>query len=166
MDNIEFQRRCFVKISSTALWILSLSIGLSACGAAEEGMFQQIYDSASFQQCAGCHAPGASGFVEGTEATQDWSTQDTAYSSLQGQASGLIGNFEGCNGVPFLAATPADSLLVAVFDEGVRSAFSLTNYPDCTADSISDMTLKIGGALTTAELSLLKEWITAGAPAE
>lgn len=128
-----------------------------------EPSFTTLYQSSSFSNCSGCHAPGAPGFTDGTEATQDWSTRATAYQSLQGTASGLIGNFAGCNGVPLIGDGPDTSLLVAVFDETVRTAFSLPNFPDCTVDSISDMTLKIGGSLTSQELTLLKDWITAGA---
>jgi hypothetical protein len=134
------------------------------CERAAASGFSALYQSASFQQCSGCHAPGAPGFQTGVEATQDWSSRDNAYASLQGNASGLVGNFEGCNGVPLLGDSPANSLLVAVFDETIRAAFSLPAFPDCTADAISDMTLKIGGALSTQELTLLKDWITAGAP--
>jgi hypothetical protein len=130
--------------------------------------FSRLYRSATFQQCEGCHAPGAPGFDAsgGTEATQDWSSRDRAYSTLQGAASGLIGNFEGCNGVPFLGDTPETSLIVAVFDEDVRRDFSLEAFPDCNADSISDMNLKIGGEISQADLDLLKQWIAAGAPNE
>lgn len=138
----------------------------NAANICEQGMFTRLYDSTSFQSCAECHAPNAPGFVDGTEATQDWSSRSNAYTSLQGVASGLIGNFEGCNGVPFINQTPEDSLLVAVFDEDVRANFSLQGFPDCNADTISDMTLKIGGQLSAQELQLLRDWITAGAPDE
>ena len=123
-----------------------------------------MYQSSSFQQCSGCHAPGAPGFQNGVEATQDWSSRAKAYTSLQGDASGLIGNFAGCNGVPLIGATPETSLLAAVFDETIRAAFSLQDFPTCTADAISDMTLKIGNPLSAQELTLLKDWISAGAP--
>jgi len=134
------------------------------CEQEQASGFSAMYDSSSFQSCSGCHAPGAAGFVDGTEATQDWSSRGNAYTSLQGQASGLIGNFAGCNGVPFVNQTPEDSLLAAVFDETVRANFSLQGFPDCNADSISDMTLKIGGQLSSQEMQLLRDWITAGAP--
>lgn len=132
----------------------------------EQDPFTLLYSSDSFQQCQGCHAPDAAGFdpSAGTEATQDWSTRDSAYAALQGTASGLIGNFEGCNGVPFIGDTPETSLLVAVFDESVRQNFSLADFPDCNADTISDMTLKIGSSISQAELDLLVDWIAAGAP--
>ena len=75
---------------------LALAAWLAGCGAAEEGTegqpcrpdgtcdpglvcneanicepagqdtFTRLYQSASFQQCAGCHAPGAPGFTDGT----------------------------------------------------------------------------------------------------
>ena len=134
------------------------------CEQAAASGFTALYESSSFQSCSGCHAPGAPGFVDGTEATQDWSSKANAHASLQGTASGLTGNFEGCNGVPFINQTPEDSLLVAVFDETVRANFSLNGFPDCDSDAISDMSLKIGGALSQQELTLLRDWITAGAP--
>ena len=126
--------------------------------------FTEIYNTTQFQKCDGCHAPSAPGKVAGTEATQDWSTRDAAYSSLKGKASGLIGNFAGCNGVPFIGATANTSLLVAVFDEDVRVNFNSSTAPDCDGDAISDMTLKIGGALPATLLTKLKGWVDAGAP--
>lgn len=126
--------------------------------AGPEDTFTQLYDSLG-TTCGGCHAPGAPGAPVGTEATQDWSTRDSAYNTLQGTASGLEGNFAGCNGVPFLGATPETSLLVAAFDENVRADFSLAEFPDCNADSISDMTLKIGRQLTGDERALLNQFV-------
>ncbi len=157
--------QCVVLVLLMAVTVTPL-VGCGPLEEEEEGAFTTLYNSGSFQQCAQCHAPGADGFVDGTEATQNWSTQANAYTSLQGTASGLIGNFEGCNGVPFINQTPDDSLLVAVFDENVRAGFSLDGFPDCNSDTISDMTLKIGGALEEAILSLLKQWISDGAPNE
>lgn len=131
---------------------------------ADGDAFGSIYASTEFQMCSGCHAPGAPGRVQGIEATQDWSTRDKAYASLMGEASGLIGNFAGCNGVPFIGATAEESLLVAVFDEQVRENFMVASTPDCTGDAISDMTLKIGTPLSTEVLNQLKDWINDGAP--
>jgi hypothetical protein len=131
---------------------------------AGEPTFTAIFQSSTFSNCSGCHAPGAPGFVDGTETTQDWTDRNSAFQGLQGTASGLIGNFEGCNGVPFLGSGPDDSLIVAVFDETVRAAFSLASHPDCTVDSISDMNLKLPSDISSGELTLLKDWITAGAP--
>jgi hypothetical protein len=135
-------------------------------GAAGGGAFSRIYESDEFQECSGCHAPGAPGKTEGTEATQNWSTRASAYASLQGNASGLIGNFADCNGVPLLGESAEDSLLVAAFDSTVRDAFRNSRFPDCTADAISDQTLKIGGALPASLLAELKAWVDAGAPAQ
>ena len=150
------------------------ALGLSACEIPDgndepdagpvEDDFTRIYNSMSFQTCAGCHAPGAPGFIDGTEATQDWSTRETAYQTLQGMASGLIGNFEGCNGVPLIGATPETSLLLATFDDSIRAEFTLADHPDCNMDTISDMTLKIGGPLPTEDLQLLTQWLANGAP--
>lgn len=120
--------------------------------------FSQLYQSVG-TACAGCHAPGAPGFTDGTEATQDWSSRDSAYNALQGMASGLIGNFEGCNGVPLVGDSPETSLIVAAFDEQVRAEFALAAFPDCNADSISDMTLKVGRQLTADERSLLRTFV-------
>ena len=135
-----------------------------ALGGGGDDAFTAIYESAEFQECSGCHAPGAPGRVAGIETTQNWSTRDTAYSSLQGNADGMIGNFEGCNGVPLLGNSAQQSLLVAAFDEDVRASFELPAFPDCTADAISDQTLKIGGPLPAGLLQDLKDWVDAGAP--
>ncbi|MET0387611.1 MAG: hypothetical protein ABW321_16700 [Polyangiales bacterium] len=128
------------------------------------GTFAQLYATTEFQKCKNCHAPGAQGRVDGTESTQDWSSASAARASLQGNAAGLIGNFEGCNGVPLVGPTPEDSLLVAAFDETIRTNFALAAHPDCTGDAISDMTLKIGGAISASTLTLLKSWVEDGAP--
>jgi hypothetical protein len=133
-------------------------------GGEGDDTFTQIYNSPQFQKCSGCHAPNAPGKTAGTEATQDWSTRDAAYSSLKGKASGLIGNFEGCNGVPLVGSNANSSLLVASLDEDVRANFMNASYPDCTGDAISDQTLKIGGALPDSLLTQLKGWINAGTP--
>jgi hypothetical protein len=156
--------------------LLALSFN-AACGGADDligdsgndvtgdgDAFTGIYNSSDFQKCSGCHAPGAPGRVEGIEATQNWSTRDKAYAALMGKASGLIGNFAGCNGVPFIGATADESLLVAVFDEQVRESFMVASTPDCTGDAISDMTLKIGNPLPDDLLNQLKAWINDGAP--
>ena len=132
-------------------------------GGNNDDAFTMIFASSTFQACKGCHAPGAPGFVEGTETTQNWSTRDNAFSSLMGSASGLIGNFAGCNGVPLLGDTAATSLLVAALDSTIRADFTLTGFPDCVGDTISDMTLKVG-AINSAQLDALKAWINAGAP--
>ncbi|MET0340633.1 MAG: hypothetical protein ABW252_06505 [Polyangiales bacterium] len=163
--------------ASLAAFLCASVITSASCGSdpAEEtddddgggsggGAFTRIYNSSQFQQCAGCHAPNAPGKVAGTESSQDWSTRDKAYASLKKAASGMIGNFAGCNGVPLLGSSPANSLLVASLDEDVRADFSSAAKPDCNGDAISDMTLKIGAPLPASLLAELKAWITAGAP--
>jgi hypothetical protein len=126
--------------------------------------FTSIYQADEFQLCKGCHAPGAPGRTEGIEATQDWSTRESARDTLRGSASGLIGNFEGCNGVPLLGGSAEQSLLVASLDETVRANFSNPTFPDCTSDSISLQTLKIMRELPAGLLRDLKDWIDGGAP--
>ena len=126
--------------------------------------FTSIYNSSTFQTCAGCHAPNAQGRVQGIESTQNWSTRDSAYNSLKGNASGLLGNFEACNGVPLIGDSAEESLLVAALDEDVRESFAVASAPDCNADTISDMTLKIGRDVPASLLTQLKAWIDAGAP--
>jgi len=186
-------RRGKIWSNALALMLLgaALCLGVTGCGGAEEeleegsgsensdgggtvgtgdeiastaGEFEAIYNLDLFSECGDCHAPGADGFVDGVETTQDWTDMDTAYAGLQGTASGLIGNFSGCNDVPLIGATPETSLIVAVLDEDVRDAFSLPNHPDCDVDAIADMTLKLSSDVDEDELQMLKDWISAGAP--
>ncbi len=139
-----------------------------ACGGdsmtPEEPDFAAIYNDAFFQNCKNCHAPGAGNFVEGkTEATQDWTTVDTAFASLQGKASGMMGDAANCNGVPLIGDTPETSLLVAALDKDIRDSFSVSGFPDCDQDAISDMATLVG-SMPAALLIDLKAWIDAGAP--
>jgi hypothetical protein len=127
--------------------------------------FTSIYNSSEFQKCRDCHAPGAPGRTAGIETTQNWSTKDAAYNSIKtGRAMGLTGNFSGCNGVALIGSTPESSLLVAALDEDVRADFMSSSAANCDGDAISDMTLKIGGPVSSATMSRLKAWIAAGAP--
>jgi mono/diheme cytochrome c family protein len=144
-----------------SLWAFGCSEALDAVDGGGEG-FASIYESDEFQTCSGCHAPGAPGKVSGTEATQDWSTQATADASLQRTASGLIGNFAGCNGVPFIGSSADQSLLVAVFDSDVRANFENAQFPSCNADAITDETLRLGRDLPAGLLQDLKDWIDGG----
>jgi hypothetical protein len=114
--------------------------------------------------CSECHAPGAPGRTEGIEATQDWSTAASARRTLDGNATGLIGNFSGCNGVPLLGASAGQSLLVASLDDDVRANFELADHPDCTGDAISNQNLKLSEPVSDSVLQDLKDWIDAGAP--
>ncbi len=131
-------------------------------GGEDQSVFDGLYAD-SFSPCSGCHGPDAPGATEGTEATLDFTDADTAYEKIvHGVASGLVGNFDGCNGVPFVGASPELSLLVAVMDEDVRANFNHPDYPDCIPEAISDMTIKIGGEFS--DLDGLKAWIEDGAP--
>lgn len=148
---------------ASALYGLACSDAIDPLDEGGGADFDSIYAELG-QPCSECHAPGAPGRTEGIEATQDWSTRDRALTTLRGNASGLIGNFQDCNGVPLLGASAEDSLLVASLDENVRQSFSLTSFPDCTADAISDQTVWIMGGLPDSVLEDLKQWIDAGAP--
>ena len=129
----------------------------------EATAFTSLYEG-YLQDCALCHAADAPGITSDTEQTLDFSSADTAYSSLMGSASGLVGNQAGCNGVKFvMSGKPSSSLLVAVLVEDVRQGFDLASNPDCNVDSISDMTVKVGSIPDDAFLNSLKDWITDGA---
>lgn len=118
--------------------------------------FTQVYESIG-ARCAGCHAPGAPGFGPGVEATQDWSSRDSALNSLQGMASGLTGNFADCNGVPLIGPTPESSLILAAIDPDVKADFSVGS---CNTDTISDMNLKLAAdPLSDQEIALVRQWL-------
>jgi len=138
-------------------------LALTACVPEESGTFTAVYEE-YFVECANCHAEDAPGYTSNIEKSLDFSTEDSAYSTLMGSASGLTGNQAACNGVKFVVSgDPGSSLVVAVVDEDVRQAFDLTGNPDCNVDSISDMTVKTGLTPSTAFLDSLKEWISSGA---
>lgn len=171
----------------TVRWIagMGLALACSACGGAETdggtgggsdsgggvtdtggtgGAFQSLY-AGYFQNCRSCHVPGAWGSYAGIERTLDFSTIETAYTTLTGgRASGLVGNQEACNGVRFVGATYETSLVAAVLDENVRASFSDPDHPGCDADAISDMTVKVGSAPSSSFLNALANWINSGAP--
>ena len=121
--------------------------------------FSALYND-YFQECAACHGPDAPGFTEGTEATLDFSTEETAFNTIStGQASGLIGNQEACNGAYFVGTSPETSLILAVLDEQIRADFSADGNPGCDADAISDMTVKVGYAPSDEFIADLETWI-------
>jgi hypothetical protein len=156
---------CLLSVAS-ALYGLGCGDTIDALDEGGEGGgadFSSIYAELG-QPCSECHAPGAPGRTEGIEATQDWSTRDRARTTLRGTASGLIGNFQGCNGVPLLGSSAEQSLLVASLDDDVRRSFELAAYPDCTGDSISDQNMWLSEPVSDSLLQDLKDWIDAGAP--
>ena len=122
--------------------------------------FTDIYTSSTFGQCADCHSPTAPGFTAGTEATQDWSSESAAFSSLRGVASGLEGNFAACNGVPLVGTTASESLLVATLDPSTRASFSDGTATGCVADAIKDHTLDL--TVSAADLATLRTFIDEG----
>ncbi len=133
-------------------------------GAAEGvvATFTSLYGD-YFQECVDCHSPDGVGHTDDTEATLDFTSRETAYATISGTASGLVGNQEGCNGTPFLGATAAESLIYAVLDEDTRAAFDLPDHVDCNVDSISDETVKVGSEPTEEFMAALATWIDAGA---
>lgn len=133
-------------------------------GGGEGGGFTGLYNG-YFQRCVDCHSPDGPGRTAETEQSLDFSTRDRAYATVtDGQASGLVGNQEGCNGVSFVGTGAAGSLIVAVVDQSTRNGFDLPGFAQCDMDAISDMTVKAGGAPSAAFVSDLKAWIEAGTP--
>ena len=125
--------------------------------------FSSLYGD-YFAACKNCHSPTGPGRTSTTEQTMDWTSRATALSKLKtGMASGLTGNQAACNGVPFLGATPAQSLVLAVLDQPTRQAYDRPQSPDCDVDAISDMTVKVGSQPSAAFIAALKTWIMNGA---
>jgi hypothetical protein len=133
-------------------------------GGTVEAKFSSLYGD-YLGTCKNCHSPNGPGRTSDIEKTLDFTSRATALTTLRGTASGLIGNFMACNGVPFLAATPGNSLLVAVLDQPTRQVIDLPGHADCDADSIPDETAKVSGSPPpSAEfIAALKTWITNGA---
>jgi hypothetical protein len=117
-----------------------------------------------FGTCSNCHTPSAPGRTSDTEQTLDFSTRATAYMTIKtGMASGLMGNFADCNGVPFVGATAGSSLILAALDQPTRQAFDRPASPMCDVDTISDET-KWSGAPSAEFIAALKTWLGNGAP--
>ena len=138
-----------------------------ACGGAETGNntpqphWSSLY-STYLVNCKQCHAPGAPGHTSDIESTLDFTSAATGYSTVSGTASGLQGNFAGCNGTKFVVANhPEQSLLVAALDSSTRASFSSGG---CTSDEVTDETVKQGSAPPAGWMTALKQWINSGAP--
>jgi hypothetical protein len=160
-----------------SIW-LSLALGLAAAsggcpaatdltpdgngGGTVEATFTSLYGD-YLGNCKQCHAPNAPGRTSDIEQSLNFSTRTTALSTVKGMATGLMGNHLGCNGVPFLASTPGNSLLVAVVDQSTRQAFDVSGHADCDIDAISDETVKVGSQPSSAFVTALKTWISGGA---
>ncbi len=137
--------------------------GPDSGGGAVEATFTSLYGD-YFANCKQCHAPGAPGRTSDIETTLDFSSKAMAYTTLKGMAAGLSGNHTGCNGVKFIGATAATSLVLAVLDQPTRQAFDVTASPNCDVDSITDATVKTGKQPSAAFVTALKTWLGAGAP--
>ncbi len=156
---------------------IPLAIGLIAfaagCPASETtpdaGMvganFTSLYGD-YFGKCKQCHAPGAPGRTSDIEQTLDFTSRATALTTVKtGMATGLVGNHTDCNGVPFVAAAPARSLVLAVIDQPTRQAIDLSpQHPGCDVDTISDETVKVGSQPSTEFITALRTWISSGSP--
>jgi hypothetical protein len=118
-----------------------------------------------FSGCRNCHAPGVPGHTSDIEQALDFSSKAMAFQTITtGTATGLMGNFAGCNGVPFVAATPANSLILAVVDQPTRIAFDLSGHASCVMNSISDETAKVRSAPSAQFIASLRLWIMDGTP--
>jgi hypothetical protein len=156
--------------------LLALAVGLlslAGCPASTDmtdggggtvtASFTSLYGD-YFGKCKQCHAPGAPGRTSDIEQTLDFTSRSTALSTIKtGMATGLVGNHTGCNGTPFVASTPGQSLLVAVIDQPTRQAFDVPAHVNCDVDSITDATVKVGSQPSSEFVTALKGWITAGA---
>jgi len=131
-------------------------------GGAVEPTFTSLYGD-YLGKCGDCHSPGGPGRTSDIEQTLNFTSRSTAYSTLKGMASGLVGNHAGCNTVPFLAATPAGTLLLAVLDQPTRQAIDIPGHADCDSSAISDETVKVGSQPSSEFIAALKTWITNGA---
>ncbi len=155
-----------------ALAAAALSFQLAGCSAAEDaggaatggggsGSFDAVYSAVLSKNCKGCHGPSAPGYNPGTtESTLDFTTADTAYTTLMGRAAGLAGNSAACNGVAFVVAgNAAGSLLMASIDAATRRSFASGG---CNKDTVAAMESR-GGALTAAQVDAVRSWINGGA---
>lgn len=125
--------------------------------------FTSLYEAMS-PLCSACHAPGAPGRVSGIELTLDFTSRATAYESITaGTASGLLGVFAVCNGVPLAGASGGDSLILATLDSATRDAFDLAAFPDCDAAAISGHD-SLGRAGDLSYIPDLVGWLTGGTP--
>lgn len=125
--------------------------------------FSSLY-SDKLNECGVCHTPNAAGRTSLTETNLDFTSRDTAYSTITGKsAAGMSGNQEDCNGVPFVGANSSSSLIVAVLDGDVRAAFDSPAHPNCDGNgAISDMNIR--SPTSASIVAGLKSWIDAGAP--
>jgi hypothetical protein len=153
-----------------ALGLVAFGAGCSSTtdtGPDGGGMVQATFTSLYgdyLGNCKQCHAPNAPGRTSDIEQTLDFTSRSTALTSLRGMAAGLTGNHMDCNGVPFLATTPAKALLVAVLDQPTRQAIDLSpGHPGCAVDTISDETVKVGSQPSAEFVTALKTWVTGGA---
>ncbi len=154
--------------SALGLALVALAAGCDAAtgttdggSGAVEATFTSLYGD-YLGNCKQCHSPTGTGRTSDIEQTLDFTSRSTAYSSLKGMASGLVGNHAGCNGTPFLTMTPGTSMLLAVVDQPTRQAIDIPQHADCDSSAISDETVKVGSQPSSEFIAALKTWITNG----
>lgn len=157
------RRLCFVMMLAGCGQVGLTDAGEQIDAATVQATFTSLYGS-YLSQCAYCHAPAGPGRTSDIEQTLDFTTRATAYTTITtGMATGLQGNFAGCNTVPFIDAQPARSLILAVLDQPTRQAFDLPAHPNCDIDTITDEAAKLGSPPSAAFIAALKGWLQAGA---
>lgn len=153
----------FALVASGAGCPASTDTGPDGGGGPVQATFTSLYGD-YLGKCKSCHAPGAPGRTSDIEQSLDFTSRSTALTTLRGMAAGLMGNHTDCNGVPFLAATAAKSLLVAVIDQPTRQAIDLSpQHATCDVDTISDETVKVGSQPSSDFVTALKTWVGNGA---
>jgi hypothetical protein len=138
------------------------AIMVSYCGKKDEEAvvakptFSSLY-SVVFAGCAECHKPGTEVYTNSVQ-NLDLSSSATAYASLTSTISASVKS--RCSSTYYVKpSAPANSAVVAVFDESVRASFGDDNS-GCEVMAASEM----GAAPISAEnLAVLKQWITEGA---
>lgn len=134
---------------------------VSYCGTKEEkkveAKFSSIYANA-LTGCATCHKPGTEVYTNKVK-NLDMSSQAAAYTSLMLTMEAPTQK-PLCSDNKFVKAGDAsNSILVAVFDESVRTAFPANNS-GCAPIAASEMG---AGAVSAETLAAVKQWINEGA---
>jgi hypothetical protein len=140
--------------------------GTADAPAAAANTFTGIYGD-YFGHCNECHAPGAPGRTPATiEMNLDFSTKATAYTSIKTKMANVPpGNFTACNGMPFVNADPAKSIILAVVDEDTKMVFDVG---PCGGDDLPNEVTKLTARQfpppSATFIAGLRSWLQAGAP--
>ena len=138
-------------------------IALNACGnddssktSTGDADYATLWTDVFSTRCGSCHGASNTDTLGGP----DMRTQDAFHSGMVGKKGSdypdwdtFQNNRADCMNVPFISAgNPSQSLLVAIFDNSVAP---------CTVKNHTEPPQSI--ALTSAQLTTLKTWITNGA---